>query len=198
MEDREIRGRASRLRELCFAVVATAIFFWQLRHPFVRLAWDPANELLGFGLALALPWFADVPLFRLGGRWARAAAMFCAVPLLLYSGVAVLGMMMMGFAYKDGHDLSFDQFSETPWNGSSVRLYRTNGGATTDFGVVIRQERKLFLRILLVRNLDSFYHCESLELATTASGVRLQDAKVNCRAFSDEYRDYQLKPFVYF
>jgi hypothetical protein len=198
MEDRNSRGQDSRLRELCFAVVATAIFFWQLRHPFIRLAWPPANELLGFGLALALPWFADVTLFRLGGRWAKAAAMLSAIPLLLYSGAAVLGMMMTGFAYKDGHDLSFDQFSEAPWKGSSVRLYRTNGGATTDFGVVIRQERKLFPGILLVRNLDSFYHCESLELETTESGVRLQDAKANCRAFSDQYRDYRLKPFLYF
>lgn len=73
-----------------------------------------------------------------------------------------------------------------------------NGGATTDFGVVVRQERTIFPGILLVRDLDEFYPCHSIELAATEKGVRAQNGRSDCISFGDRRRDYPLKPFVYF
>jgi hypothetical protein len=82
----------------------------------------------------------------------------------------------MAFAYKNGRDLSFDQFAETPWRGSHVRLYRIDCGATTDYGVVIRQELNLFPGVQLVRRLDTFYPCASLDSTSTDSGISVTEA----------------------
>ncbi len=99
---------------------------------------------------------------------------------------------------KDGRDSSFELFAETHWNGSVVRLYRTNGGATTDFGVVIRQERRLMPGLFWVRSLDDFYHCYSLDVSATSQGVRVQDPHSDCREFPVTPQDYRLRPYVYF
>jgi hypothetical protein len=198
MEDRGPCWSRARMGMLSLAVVGTAVFLWQLRHPFLRFAWAPANELVGLPLALGLPWLADVTLYRVRARWARVTAVVCAVPLLLYSVIVALGIIITGSSYKDGRDLTFDEFAEAAWMDSSVRLYRTDGGATTNLGVVIRQERKLVPGILLVRTLDSFYPCESLDIATNATGIRLHDPNADCQSFGGASRDYKLKPFLYF
>jgi hypothetical protein len=185
-------------RHVALLSAASAIFFWQLRHPIIRLASPPINELLGFALGLGLPWLTVVAFFRIGRWWSKAVAIVAALPLLLYTFVFLLGSAMTGFAYKNGHYLSFDRFAETPWKGSNVRFYRTNGGATTDFGVVIRQERTLFSGVLLVRRVDDFYPCYSLDAISTDYGITITDKRSDCRSFPDQRREYRLKPFVYF
>jgi hypothetical protein len=176
----------------------SAIFLWQLRHPVIRIEWPVANELLGFALGLCLPWLTAAAIFRIGRWWSKTIALISVIPLLLYSAVFLLGSAMTGFAYKNGRDLSFDRFAETHWKGSEVRFYRTNGGATTDFGVVIRQERRLILGVVLVRRLDDFYPCYSLDAAGTEEGIAVRDGGSECRAFQEQRRDYRLKPFLYF
>jgi hypothetical protein len=176
----------------------SAIFFWQLRHPIVRFASPVVNDLLGFALGLGLPWLAVISISRIGRWWSNAAAIAAVLPLLLYSFVFFLAFVMTGLAYKDGHDLGFDRFAETHWNGSDVRFYRTNGGATTDYGVVIRQERTLFPGVALVRRIDDFYPCYSLDATSTDHGITIADKRSACRAFREQRREYRLKPFVYF
>jgi len=91
--------------------------------------------MAGFALAIGLPWLAVISLLR-AGRWEKIIGAIFGVPLLLYSCIVLLVFTIYGpFAY--GHDLSFDRFAERAWKGSKISLYRTNGGATTDFGVVI-------------------------------------------------------------
>jgi hypothetical protein len=118
--------------------------------------------------------------------------------LLLYSGVVVLGSAITAYSFNDGHDRGFAQFAETPWRGSAVRFYRTNGGVTTDFGVVIRQERALLPGLVLVRNLDLFYPCEARNAVSTDNGIVVTDELYECRDFGESRREYRLKPFLYF
>ena len=176
----------------------SAIFFWQLRHPFVRFASPVVNELLGLALGLGLPCLALVAIFRIGRRWSKTVAIAAVLPLLLCSFIFLLGEAMTRPAHRNGRDLSFDQFAETRWKGSDVRFYRTNGGATTDFGVVIRQERTLFPGVLLVRRVDDFYPCYSLDAAATDHGITVTDKRSDCRALAQPSRAYRLKPLVYF
>jgi hypothetical protein len=176
----------------------SAIFFWQLRHPIIRFTSPVVNELLGFALGLGLPWLAMIAIFRIGRWWSKTVAIAAVVPLMLYSCDFLLGSAMTGIAYKDGHDLSFDQFAETHWKECDVRFYRTDGGATTDFGVVIRQEKALFPGVLLVRRVDDFNPCYSLDANSTDRGITITDKRSDCRAFQEQRREYQLKPFVYF
>jgi hypothetical protein len=176
----------------------TAIFLWQLRHPIIRLEWPIANELLGLAFGLSLPWLTAAAIFRLGRWWSKTVALISIIPLLLYSAVFLLGSLITGFSYKNGRNLFFDQFAETHWKGSRVCFYRINGGATTDFGVEIRQERRLIPGVLLVRQLDDFYHCYSLDATSTDEGITLRDGRYACAGFREQHRDYRLKPFLYF
>ena len=57
----------------------------------------------------------------------------------------------------EGVDTSFDKISEVESNGSTYRLYRTNGGATTSFGLVLRKEAKLTSNIKTVKVIFSKY-----------------------------------------
>jgi hypothetical protein len=191
-------GLAERWKAVALLGGGSAIFFWQLGHPIIRLKWPVANEILGLALGLCLPWLTVVAIFRIGRWWSKTIALIAVFPLLLYSALILLGSAMNGFAYKNGRDLSFDLFAETHWKGSEVRFYRTNGGATTDFGVVIRQERGLIPGVVLVRHLDHFYPCYSLDAESTNVGIAVNNGRSECRGFQEQRRDYRLKPFLYF
>jgi hypothetical protein len=174
------------------------LFFWQLRHPIVRFASSVVNELFGFALGLCLPWLVAIAIFRVGRRWSKAIAIVVVLPLMFYSALFLLGSAMTSFAFKNSHDLSFDGFARTRWKGSDVRFYRINGGATTDFGIVIRQERVLLPGVELVRNIDTFYPCYSLNARSTDDGIIVTDEHSECGAFAESRREYRLKPFIYF
>jgi hypothetical protein len=146
------------------------------------------HDLLGFALGLGLPWLTVVATFRMGRWWSNAVAIAAVLPLVLYSFVFILGTAIAGF----------DRFAETRWKGSDVRFYRTDGGAITDVGVVIRQERTLLPGVLLVRRVDDFYPCYSLDATSTDSGITITDERSDCRAFPEQRCEYRLKPFVYF
>ena len=185
-----------RLRTVTLLLIGNALFFWQLRNPIVRFASPVVNQLLGFALGFCLPWLLGVAIFRVGRRWSKVVGALAIIPLLLYSAVFLLGSAMTAFAFKNGRDLCVDQFAETRWKGSVVRLYRTNGGATTDFGVVIRQERSLLPGVELVRNLALFYPCEVLNAVSTDRGIAITDERSECRSFRDTRREYRLKPSI--
>ena len=187
-----------RWRDLALVVGANVLFFWQLRHPVIRCSFPLVNDVLGAALGLCLPWLAAAAVFQMGRWWSSTAAVLALLLLLPYSAVWFLGSAALTFNYRNGHNASFELFAETRWNGSSVRLYRANGGATTDYGVVIRQEKALLPGILLVRNIDMFYHCAALGVKPGDSGIEITDAHSDCRAFRVPRREYRLKRFVYF
>lgn len=192
MPGRALSERVAHLRNLGLSAIGTVVFFRQLRHPFVRFAWPFANEVTAFVLALGLPWLTNVMIYRLGARLTRIVSIVAAVPLLLWSGCIFLVFMIAGFQFGP------EKIFETNWKGSVIRLYRVNGGATTDFGVVIRQERTVFPGILLVHDLDEFYPCRSLDITGTQNGARVQDNHSDCISFGQRRRDYPLKRFIYF
>jgi hypothetical protein len=189
---------AARLARVGLISAAIAVFFWQLGNPIIRFSLPFLNYVVGWALALVLPWLAHDMVRRLGRWWAKGAAVIIGVLLIPYSLIVLLGSAMTVLVFKGGHDLSFDQFSDSPWKGTAVRLYRTNFGATTAYGVVIRQERTVFPGIMLVRTLDTFDHCYSLDVTTAEHGIRVEDMHSYCSGFSGRYQDYRLRRFVYF
>jgi hypothetical protein len=52
--------------------------------------------------------------------------------------------------------------------------------------------------MLLVRHLDDFYPCYSLDAATTDVGIAVRDGHFECSGFQEQRRQYRLKPFLYF
>jgi hypothetical protein len=198
VQDNKPAALSRRLTNVGLIFVAIVLFIWQLGHPVLRFTRPIFNDILGWTLAFSLPWFAGAAIYCLGRWWSKALAVVLVIPLLVYSLLVFFGLAVAGPVYKDGHDLSFDRFAETGWKGSLVRLYRTNGGATTDYGVVLRHERVIVPGILVVRSLDAFDHCYSVTLKHSDQGIQIQDGRGECRAISDRQRNYRLKPFVYF
>ena len=78
-------------------VGATWFFFWQLRHPILLFAAPLLNSLLGFALALVLPWLNVAAIFFLGQRWAKIVGGVLSLPLLLHSFFWLLvGLVSLG------------------------------------------------------------------------------------------------------
>jgi hypothetical protein len=190
--------RSSRLWTAAFLLGGSALFFWQLRHPVIRFTSPVINEVLGLGLGLFRPWSAAFALFRVGRVWSKALTIVATIPLVFYSALFLFGAAMTSGNFKNGHDISFNCFAQSHWNGSNVRLYQTNGGATTDFGVVIRQERSLLPGLELVRNIDTFYRCRSLDATPTNTGIVVRDERSECPVFQASSREYPLRRFIYF
>lgn len=189
----------SAIRKAVLLCCGSALFFFQIPYPFLRLAWPVLNDLVGVALAAALPLITMIAIFRIGRWWSKAVVILATLPVLLFYLVFALGASVLAVVYgHSGHDASFERFSELQWKDTRVGLYRTNGGATTDYGVVIRHEKTLIPGLLLVRNVDSIYPCYSFDGTQSEQGIGITDGHSNCRALSGRHHEYQLKKFVYF
>lgn len=184
----------SRSKVVIGLLLAAVLFFYQLRHPVIRSTFLVVNDLLGSILALCLPWLTVIAVFRMGRMWSRAIALVAVIPLLVYTALVFIGASMWAVSVN----ASFERLSETPWQGSKICLYRTNGGAFTDYGVVIRQEKRLFPGLMMVRQLDDFYPCSLLDVMATERGVTLKNGEAMCPGLARSVREYRLKPYVYF
>jgi hypothetical protein len=166
----------------------TVLFCWQFRHPILRFSWDFANTAAGLAIALTLPWFAVVQLGRLRRWWSTALTVIVAMPVLIYSFVAIAasGFNLIGITLQPG------------WKGSRIVTYLTNGGATTDYGLIVRQERAIFPGVLLVRKIDDLYPCAELTVTSTGDGISVTPPTPRSCADLQSTRAYSLKPHVYF
>lgn len=125
----------------------------------IKLRFEEAkyNYLFVSILSIALPLSIFLSSFTLK-KWARIMTIIISIV------VAFPSMIVFFFASEsfsdisvEGVDTSFDKISEVESNGSTYRLYRTNGGATTSFGLVLRKEAKLTSNIKTVKVIFSKY-----------------------------------------
>jgi hypothetical protein len=127
---------------------------WQLEALRLTSAFGNALVLL---VAQVLPCIALVMALRhMKGRrrWTVAAGLAPVVlASLVLGGLLCLGLLI-GVV---GDDAAFERIKTVQAEAGTVAIYRTIGGATTNYGIVLRQEAKIFPGILLVRRLDHFY-----------------------------------------
>jgi hypothetical protein len=98
------------------------------------------------------------------------------------SGLLGLGCFVVGgFAYQDANkiaqskiDYSFEKLNEIKHKNGYYRLYRTNGGATTSFGLVLRAESEEFLGIKLVDRVFSKYKASEATMNIVGENIELQ------------------------
>ena len=153
-------------------------------------------------IAYSLPWFSMALVLTGSGGWPRVAAVGILVLPMLFSAVlAPFVLMHLGKVHSDGDiDKSYEFLTAVPVEGGRVAIYRTNCGATCAFGIAVRQERRLFWRLLVVRHLGGFYRadearCEALDLRRVRVSVPPYLAMPG-----DVTRTavYTLKPWLYF
>jgi hypothetical protein len=123
-------------------------------YPAVRFNYGAANYV-AFALAQFIP-VTLLTMARLGTGWRRwstlvvgSLLLFPAVPLGLgAAGCAVLSLP---------EDPSLERQQTIRTDFGNVTMYRTNGGATTAFGIVVRQECRVVPGLLVVRQLAHVY-----------------------------------------
>lgn len=72
-----------------------------------------------------------------------------------------------------------------------IAVYRTNGGATTDFGVVVERQRFPFPGIKCVEPVANAYHVSDAELTF------LDEHHIRCHIpVSRDYKDYEVKDVI--
>ena len=80
-------------------------------------------------------------------------------------------------------DRSFELIRAVPApNGELIKVYRTNGGAMTSYGVVIRKEIKILPGIYLTTVIGSKYHQSDAEVSINPNG----SVKINYDVSSHE------------
>jgi len=160
--------------------------------PVVRFTSQAAN--LAFGCAVfTLPVFAPILVLRLDAE--RLPRILVALGLTPLVGFSLLLALLTGSCLQDtraaGVDTSFEPIAVLSLSGSHLAAYHTNGGATTDFGIVVRHEMRLLPGVLLVRNVFDEYHVADATLRL------LGPRRVEIRTAGGA-TVVQLRRFVYF
>lgn len=169
----ERNSRAGGLCSLLF--VGGAILALNVLDTSLRFEYPPLNYLTVILLSLALPvvlfWVAS-SVSRRHLRWPTfTVALLVSLPAGIISLFALFGLSSVK---SEGVDASFERIGELKEENGLYRLYRTNGGATTSFGLVLRKERPLPLGLKLVTQLTSFYPASDATFERTPYGnVRL-------------------------
>lgn len=152
---------------------------------------DPVyNQLVSFATvwaAVLCSLIASVTLLR------GLLRIVFAVPLGLLS-VGYVGALSLS-TIAGGPLTGYEVLSRVEFPHSAVVAYRTNGGATTDFGVRVWHTMRLVPGVILARQLHSGYHeyAASLEIIAPHS-VR---ATINGgRPPNDYVKEYRLRRFV--
>ena len=122
------------------------------------------------------------------------------LPFILFSSLQVLGSITCGamVLQDNGVDYSFERITVVPYKGTNIVGYRTNGGALTDFGMVIRHEGEPIPGLLIVRDLFDRYHAAGAEINIDDSGY------IDIRMGWDDWNSQpnhirlKLRRFVYF
>ena len=125
-----------------FGVVGLVLFaIIQQSFP-LRFAYAPLNYLAFIAITLAIP--VTLGGFGVAARrpWQRWLGLGACVLASIPTGVvALVAVFSLVDTVAQGQDPGFEPIGELQGRGMALRAYRTNGGATTDFGVVLRQER---------------------------------------------------------
>jgi hypothetical protein len=170
-------------------------------HEALRFS-SPVLNALALLAGLALPIVAlVVAASRLAGWWRGTALVLLVLPVVYSLFAGFLVTFHLAMVIDGGTDRSFEALGAVPVEGGRVGVYRTNCGATCNYGVAVRQEHPLMPGVLLVRRLPGFYPAYKATLEPLGPrAVRVSVPPNGQRSGSDTVRSrvYILQPRVYF
>lgn len=76
----------------------------------------------------------------------------------------ILGILLMPFIIAP---IGFEQIKSLSLENSDIVAYRTNGGATTSFGILVRQEKNIIPGIKLVKRIYGQDHKDNVNMTKT-------------------------------
>jgi hypothetical protein len=161
-----------RTSQLLPVVLLTTVYGASLANfvfPTIRFHSQAANHLF-FALMQLIP----VILIDVAARWRNRTLrrnVLLGFAILLMVPAAPLGLGAAACAARsiaDGADRSFERINSMETARGSLAVYRTDRGATTSFGIVLRQECHIAPGILVVRHVGGEYPAHTAQLERLA------------------------------
>ncbi|WP_434632476.1 hypothetical protein PQ689_11990 [Thermoanaerobacterium thermosaccharolyticum] len=140
-------------------------------YPFIRFKSLKLNDIFSLCIQI-IPLILLINGFRFKHISAKIANSAVSIILIVISTTIAAIMLFatitlnVNEAFMPIHNIKFDS--------SSVVVYRTNFGATTDYGITVRQEKEIIKGVLLVKNLvrkDHVYDISVKKLSDNAVEV---------------------------
>lgn len=144
-----------------------------------------ANEILGLILYL-FPAYILVLVVR--KKTEKKSLKVILVALLAIASIGSLLPVSFNLltlaSIRNGANPSFEEIWSQDVQSMRLVTYRTNGGATVDFGIVVRSERPLLPGVYMKRDLVDIYHASDISLSVVAP----DSIKVDTIKFSSPQR----------
>lgn len=131
-------------------------FYLLLFSPyFLRFENPRLNHIIFIILLLLVP-FSLIWLSRkVNGFWYGFLIFISIASFIPIAFIALMTYATTAFD-ENGKDLGFEKIDEIQGESNYFRLYRTNGGATTSFGLVMRKEKPIIFGLKLVSPIKGF------------------------------------------
>jgi hypothetical protein len=122
-------------------------------------------------VACSLPICALVVVWRTPSDTIRAAGTtFLVLGSIVGVAMAVGILALLPEILRSGVDPSFERIRSVAGSRSQLVAYRTDGGATTSFGVVLREERTLLPGLRRIRRVDFVYPASDVIIEIQTNG----------------------------
>jgi hypothetical protein len=155
---------ADRLYLVALGAYGTLMANWFIE--ILRLT-SPSTNYTVMEVALWMPAVLVVLAFFREGWDGKIVGAVFALPLVALSLVLALVEGVTGMT-------SFEPIDSIPLAHSRITVYRTNGGATTAYGIVLRQEKVLVRGLMLVKRIRVVYPASEAKVSVTGENtVRL-------------------------
>jgi|SRR3989344_874636 len=149
------------------------------------------NKIIGL-LFLVFPIYLFVLILR-----AHFEKKILKIILAIIFGLITIGSLpFIFFAALDvyptiqdsGNDPAFKKVNVLDMNTSRVVVYRSNGGATTDFAVIVRSEKWVLPGLYVKRDLINIYHVDDITLSIVSpNSIKIDAINFTTLQYRAEY-----------
>lgn len=148
-----------------WAGIAYLIFLANVMFPTVLFEDGRLNRTV-CAIAQIVPITAWTYIVLRWNGWRLVCGGIGLLPVVLLATCVAIGSLADN-AFEPG----FDRTHHIELGWTQVAAYQTNGGATTSFGMNVRQERRLFPGVLLVRELANVYPAYSVTIERPSNRI---------------------------
>ncbi|AGB20268.1 hypothetical protein Thethe_02705 [Thermoanaerobacterium thermosaccharolyticum M0795] len=157
-------------------IVIYALWALNYFHPVIRFQFSIINQIFSLGVQL-IPLVLLINGFRFKHIFVRIMNSVISIIFSLI-GALVAFIILIGIFTVNANE-AFMPIQKVQINSNFIVVYRTNGGATTDYGIVVRQEKEIVKGVLLVKDLYRKYHMYDVSIKKLGDNeVEINDEKI--------------------
>ncbi|MGF7397821.1 DUF5412 family protein [Thermoanaerobacterium thermosaccharolyticum] len=151
---------------------------WALNYfyPVIRFQFSIFNQIFSLSVQL-IPLVLLINGFRFKHIFVKIMNSVISIIFSLI-GALVAFIILIGIFTVNPNE-AFMLIQKVQINSNFIVVYRTNGGATTDYGIVVRQEKEIVKGVLLVKDLYRKYHMYDVSIKKLGDNkVEIDDEKI--------------------